>query len=106
MGNRWTSKHDVVPDHINMSQLDTAVDLYYSNTLAMIKLRKSKRLAKVPNGVFRCILEYQFPKVLCWRYAEPYVPIKWQQNRHFPAVDKLDYNNYLVAINEILLCEY
>jgi len=41
----------------------TAADLYYRNTLALIKLRKNKRLANVPNGVFRCILEYQFPKL-------------------------------------------
>jgi hypothetical protein len=30
------------------------------------------------------------------------MPIKDQQDKHFPAIDKLDYDNYLVAINEIL----
>ena len=58
-------------------------------------------MSKLPEGVFRCILEYKFPKVLCWRYSEPYVPIMSQQDRHFPAIDKLDYENYLFAINEI-----
>ena len=24
-----------------------------------------------------------------------------KQDRHFPAIDKLDYNNYLVAVNEL-----
>ena len=57
-------------------------------------------MSKLPSGVFRCILEYQFPNVL-WRYAEPYMPILGQQSRHFPAIDKLDYENYLVAINKI-----
>ena len=33
--------------------------------------------------------------------SEPYLPIKGKQNRHFPAIDKLDYNNWLVAVNEI-----
>ena len=32
--------------------------------------------------------------------------IKGQQDRHFPAIDKLDFNNYLVAINEIHYVEY
>ena len=27
--------------------------------------------------------------------------IKQKQNRHFPAVDKLHYDNYLVGVNEI-----
>jgi len=33
--------------------------------------------------------------------SEPYLPIKEEQDRHFPAIDKLDYNNWLVAVNEI-----
>jgi hypothetical protein len=27
--------------------------------------------------------------------------IKKKQNKHFPAIDQLDYNNWLVAVNEI-----
>lgn len=38
--------------------------------------------------------------------SSPYMPIKDKQDRHFPAVDKLDYNNYLVAVNEILDIQY
>ena len=58
-------------------------------------------VSKLPSGVFRCVLEYQFPKFFTWRYSDPYMPIQGhQQDKHFPAIDNLDYNNYLVAINE------
>ena len=73
--------------------------------MTLIKLRNNKRLANVPNGVFRCILEYQFPKSM-FRYSDPYMPIQKQQDRHFPAIEKLDYNNCLVAINEIPNVEF
>jgi hypothetical protein len=33
--------------------------------------------------------------------SAPYMPIKEKQDKHFPAIDQLDYNNWLVAINEI-----
>ena len=33
--------------------------------------------------------------------SDPYLPIKEKQDKHFPAIDQLDYNNWLVAINEI-----
>ena len=59
-------------------------------------------MSKLPKGVFRCILEYQFPNELSWRYSDPYEPIDdRKQDKHFPTIDKLDYENYLVAINEI-----
>ena len=32
--------------------------------------------------------------------------IQGQQDRHFPPANKLDYNNYLVAVKEIHYCEY
>ena len=55
----------------------------------------------LPRGVFRCILEFQDPNELRWRYSDPYQPILGRkQDRHFPAIDKLDYKNYLVAIND------
>ena len=57
-------------------------------------------MSKLPRGVFRCILEYKFP-VFRWRYSEPYLPIQGKQERHFPAIEKLNYNNYLVAYNEL-----
>ncbi len=34
------------------------------------------------------------------------MPIKDKQDRHFPAIEKLDYQNYLVAVNEILNEQY
>ena len=33
--------------------------------------------------------------------SDPYLPIKEKQDKHFPAIAQLDYNNWLVAINEI-----
>ncbi len=58
-------------------------------------------MSKLPRGVFRHMLEYKFPNEFHFRYSDPCVPIEKQQDRHFPAIDKLDYNNYLVAVNEI-----
>ncbi len=57
-------------------------------------------VSQLSKGVFRCILEYQYPNELLWRYSDPYAPIEEEQNRHFPSLEKLSYNNYLVAINE------
>ncbi len=70
--------------------------------LAVVKLRQkgTTKLSKLPRGVFRHMLEYKFPNELIWRYSDPYEPIQGQQDRHFPAIDKLSYNNYLVAVNE------
>ncbi len=33
--------------------------------------------------------------------SSPYKPIKDKQDRHFPAVDRLQYDNYLVAVIEL-----
>ena len=60
-------------------------------------------MANVSKDVFRCILEYQFPNELTWRYSETCTHFQGQQSgeeRHFPAVNKLDYENYLVEIND------
>ena len=57
-------------------------------------------VSKLPSGVFRHMLEYKFPKVLIFRYSKPVVPIKYPQDRKFPATDKLDYNNYMVGIED------
>jgi hypothetical protein len=32
--------------------------------------------------------------------TEPYLPLMGKQERHFPAIDKLDYDNYLVAVTD------
>ncbi len=69
--------------------------------LAVVKLRQkgTTMVSKLPRGVFRHMLEYKYPNELIWRYSDPYAPIDGQQDRHFPAIDKLDYNNCLVAVN-------
>jgi len=41
------------------------------------------------------------PKKLQTRLSDPTGPLQGQQDRHFPAADKLSYDNYLVAVNEI-----
>ena len=84
--------------------MESASDHYYGNVMAVIKLRQNKRLRNVSNGVFRCILDYQLPKVFTKRLSDPYAPIEVhevQQVRHFPSNDELDYDNYLVSVNEI-----
>ena len=59
------------------------------------------------DSVFRCVLEYQFPKVFTYRLADPDMPLEGTQDRHFPAVEKLSYDNYLVAVNETVnSCQY
>ena len=82
------------------SRINNTANLWMNNIQALIKLRQkgATKISKLPKGVFRCILEYQFPNELSWRYSEPFLPIKGQQDRHFPAIDNLDYENYFVAI--------
>ena len=37
-----------------------------------------------------------------YKETDPYMPLDGrQQDRHFPPIDKLDYENYLVALNKI-----
>ena len=57
-------------------------------------------VSQLSKSVFRCILEYQQPNELLWRYSDPYLPIQDEQNTHFPAVEQLSYDNYLFSINE------
>ena len=54
--------------------------------LAVVKLREkgTTMVSKLPGGVFRHMLEYKFPNELLYRYSEPYVPIKYKQDRKFP----------------------
>ncbi len=41
-------------------------------------------------------------KKFTYRLADPYVPLEYRkQNRHFPSIEKLSYDNYLVSINKI-----
>ncbi len=56
-------------------------------------------VSKLPSGVFRCILECQLPNELSTRFSELYGPITGEQDRHFPAISKLHYDNHLVAVD-------
>ncbi len=70
--------------------------------LAVVKLRQkgTTKVSKLPSGVFRHMLEYKFPNEFSFRYSKPYVPISGAQDRKFPQTDKLDYNNYMVGIDD------
>ena len=72
--------------------------------LAVVKLRQkgTTMVSKLPRGVFRHMLEYEYPNEFIWRYSDPYLPLEnRKQDRHFPAIEKLSYDNYLVAVNEL-----
>ncbi len=63
---------------------------------AVIKLREkgTTMVSKLPSGVFRHMLEYKFPNEFVIRYSDPYMPLEdRKQDRHFPSIKKLDYNN-------------
>ena len=70
--------------------------------LAVVKLRQkgTTMVSKLPSGVFRHMLEYKIPTELRYRCSEPYRPISKAQDRKFPAIDKLSYNNYMVGIED------
>ena len=58
-------------------------------------------MKKLPKGVFRCIIDYQSPNFIV-RLSYPCMPLdNRKQDRHFPAIEKLDYDNYLVSVTEI-----
>ncbi len=66
------------PEIIHMDWLDRLAEIYYDYILAVIKLRQkgATKLSKLPKGVFRCILERQIPKLLLWKYSDPYEPLE------------------------------
>ena len=70
--------------------------------LAVVKLRQkgTTMVSKLPRGVFRHMLEYKYPNELSFRYSKPVVPISEAQDRKFPAIDKLSYDNYMVGIED------
>ncbi len=89
---------DIVTTEQDNSRINSAAKIWWSNMLAVIKLRQkgTTKLSKLPRGVFRQMLEYKFPNELSFRYSEPCAPIEnRKQDRHFPAIDKLSYDNYL-----------
>ena len=101
-----TSTQNLANQHITATEdrirINSAADKWWSNMLAVVKLREkgTTMVSRLPSGVFRHMLEYKFPTE-SWRYSDPYEPIKEKQNRHFPAVDKLHYDNYLVAVKQL-----
>ncbi len=78
--------------------------------LALVKLRQkgTTMVSKLPSGVFRHMLEYKIPNELSFRYSKPYAPISEAQDRHFPAIQKLSYDNYIMGIEDSKddYCEY
>ena len=72
--------------------------------LAVVKLRDkgTTMVSRLPKGVFRHMLEYYKFPTQSWRYSDPCGgKIKKQQNWHFPAVDKLHSDNYLVTVKQL-----
>ncbi len=55
------------------SRINSAADKWWSNMLAVIKLRQkgTTKVSELPRGVFRHMLEYKFPNELSFRYSEP-----------------------------------
>jgi hypothetical protein len=100
---------DIVTAKQDNSRTNSAADKWWINMLAAVKLRQKGKtmVSKLPAGVFRHMLEYKFP-MLSYRYSTPYMPISGAQDRKFPATDKLDYNNYMVGIenSKTVHCEY
>ena len=68
---------DIVTTEQDHSCINSAADKWWSNMLAVIKLRQkgTTKLSKLPRGVFRQMLEYKFPNELIWRYSDPYLPL-------------------------------
>ena len=100
---------DIAVASENRIRIDIASEIWWSNMIAAIKLwqKGATKVSMLPNGVFRYMLEYKFPNELLLRYSEPFKPIEGrQQDRYFPAIDKLNYNNYLVAVDETLACQF
>ncbi len=75
--NKIVTATTAAPDFIQMDQMDSAPKICLKNMLAMIKLRQKgdTMLSLLPKGVFRCLIEYQFPNESSSRYSEPYMPL-------------------------------
>ena len=62
-----TSSENVPTDIVaagDRIRINSAAKMWMNDIKALIKLRQkgNTKVSKLPNGVFRCILEYQFPK--------------------------------------------
>ena len=59
----------------------------------------NRQKAKLDDYAAKSVVPLQAKK-FTYRYSDPCMPIEnRKQDRHFPAKEKLDYNNYLVAVN-------
>ncbi len=113
-----TSSQNLVNQDIvaaqDRSRINSAADKWWSNMLAVVKLRQKGTtiVSKLPSGVFRYMLEYKFPNEFRFRYSEPLnepsessvdnsIVSEDEYGRHFPAIEKLSYDNYLVTIYEL-----
>ncbi len=84
---------------LDIETLKKQPDKYHDVFLTLMKETKASILNKIKE--IEDGLQVQ-PKKLQTRLSDPYVPLQGrQQDRHFPATDKLSYDNYLVAVNEI-----
>ncbi len=63
--------------HENRSHINSAADKWWNNMLAVVKLRQkgTTMVSKLPRGVFRHMLEYEYPNELSLRISDPYAPI-------------------------------
>ena len=61
----------------NRSRINSTTDKWWSNMLAVVKLRQkgTTMVSKLSKGVFRQMLEYEYPNELSFRYSDPYAPI-------------------------------
>ncbi len=85
-------------DYARMDQLDSFSTQFYGNTMCLIMLRQkgTTMVSKLPSGVFRRILEYQAPKVMCWRYSDPFELSEEEDNLE----DQFDELLYALKVSE------
>ncbi len=59
------------------SHINSAADKWWSNMLVVVKLRQkgTTKVSRLPRGVFRHMLEYEYPNELSFRYSDHYAPI-------------------------------
>ncbi len=69
---------DIVTAKQDNSHINSTANKWWSNMLAVVKLRQkgTTMVSKLPRGVFRHMLEYEFPNELSYRYSTPYRPIR------------------------------
>ena len=58
MGNRSARPNAKKDTLIKEKKIADLPIYYYGNVMAVIKLRKHKKLSKLSDDVFRCVLEY------------------------------------------------